>query len=85
MTEHEKEALKRKAAKNGMTVSEYARTLAAVRIDLDPPAVLRVSHDAPAALALRKNEKRRPDKLPSAFSRFSESRFWAHVKPTAAK
>lgn len=29
MTEHEKEALKRKAAKNGMTVSEYARTLLA--------------------------------------------------------
>lgn len=27
MTEREKEALKRKAAKNGMTVSEYARTL----------------------------------------------------------
>lgn len=29
MTEHEKEALKRKAAKNGMTVSDYARTLLA--------------------------------------------------------
>lgn len=29
MTEHEKEALKRKAAKNGMTVPEYARTLLA--------------------------------------------------------
>ena len=29
MTEHEKGALKRKAAKNGMTVSEYARTLLA--------------------------------------------------------
>lgn len=29
MTEHEKEALKRKAAKNGMTVSEYARMLLA--------------------------------------------------------
>lgn len=29
MTEHEKEALERKAAKNGMTVSEYARTLLA--------------------------------------------------------
>lgn len=29
MTEHEKEALRRKAAKNGMTVSEYARTLLA--------------------------------------------------------
>ena len=29
MTEHEKETLKRKAAKNGMTVSEYARTLLA--------------------------------------------------------
>ena len=27
MTESEKEALKQKAAKNGMTVSEYARTL----------------------------------------------------------
>lgn len=29
MTEREKDALKRKAAKNGMTVSEYARTLLA--------------------------------------------------------
>lgn len=29
MTEREKETLKRKAAKNGMTVSEYARTLLA--------------------------------------------------------
>lgn len=29
--------------------------------------------------------KRRLGELPSAFSRFSESRFWAHVKPTAAK
>lgn len=29
MTEREKEILKRKAAKNGMTVSEYARTLLA--------------------------------------------------------
>lgn len=35
MTEHEKEALKRKAAKNGMTVSEYARTLLA-NSDDDP-------------------------------------------------
>ena len=35
MTEHEKEALKRKAAKNGMTVSEYARTLLANSDDGD--------------------------------------------------
>lgn len=29
--------------------------------------------------------KRRLGELPSVFSRFSESRFWANVKPTAAK
>ena len=38
-----------------------------------------------AALALRKKRKRRLGELLSAFSRFSESRFWAHVNPTAAK
>ncbi len=30
-------------------------------------------------------ENHQPGELPSAVSRFSESRFWAHVKPTAAK
>lgn len=37
------------------------------------------------AEAKAQKRKRRLGELPSAFSRFSESRFWAHVKPTAAK
>ena len=51
MTEREKEILKRKAAKNGMTVSEYARKLLAnsddetIRvIDTEP---LRMAGDEP--------------------------------------
>ena len=49
MTEHEKEALKRKAAKNGMTVSEYARTLLANSDD----ATIRVIDTEPLRKAAR--------------------------------